>query len=192
MNEDSRPDREQEQEQERPRPRVVDKRVSARRAEAPAETGPEPAGEPAGPDAPATPRSEASSIPPTEPAAQPPGAGAPGAGAPGAGAPGDEPPGGDVWTPEREEQARRLAEELARAPARDIVVTMAMNFVEVASVKIDAGDFPGAQLAIDAFDGVLNALGSRLGDAEGPLRQMLAQLQMAYAQRATQPPPANA
>jgi hypothetical protein len=66
---------------------------------------------------------------------------------------------------------------------------MAMNFVEVASVKIDAGDFPGAQLAIDAFDGVLNALGTRLGDAEGPLRQMLAQLQMAYAQRAAQPPP---
>ena len=94
-----------------------------------------------------------------------------------------------MWTPEREEQARRLAEELARAPARDIVVTMAMNFVEVASVKIDAGDLPGAQLAIDAFDGVVAKLGARLGDAEGPLRQMLGQLQMAYAQRATQPPP---
>ena len=94
-----------------------------------------------------------------------------------------------MWTPEREEQARRLAEELARAPARDIVVTMAMNFVEVASVKIDAGDLAGAQLAIDAFDGVVAKLGARLGEAEGPLRQMLAQLQMAYAQRATQPPP---
>jgi len=167
MNEDFRPE---DEEQERPRPRVVDKRVSARPPE-PAEA---PVAEPAPPQAS---QEESTSPPPTEPTAPPPGE--------------QEPPGGDVWTPEREEQARRLAEELARAPARDIVVTMAMNFVEVASVKIDAGDFPGAQLAIDAFDAVINGLGSRLGDAEGPLRQMLAQLQMAFAQRATQPPPSG-
>jgi hypothetical protein len=68
---------------------------------------------------------------------------------------------------------------------------MAMNFVEVASVKIDAGDLPGAQLAIDAFESVVKTLSSRLGDAEGPLRQVLAQVQMAYAQRAAQPPPSS-
>ena len=184
MNEDSRTD---DEEQDRPRrPRVVDKRVSARPAEPaapvePVEPGPAPREEPGAPTeepgaAPQGPPGPQSQAPPQqEPAAPGPGA--------------EPPPEADVWTPEREEQARRLAEELARAPARDIVVTMAMNFVEVASVKIDAGDLPGAQLAIDAFDGVVAKLGARLGDAEGPLRQMLGQLQMAYAQRATQPPP---
>jgi len=175
MNEDSRtPD--EERDEERPRPRVVDKRVSARPAEPPAET---------------TVREEPAARPPqSEPAQTEPAP--PGPAQPESAPPGPAPPqaaGDDVWTPEREEQARRLAEELARAPARDIVITVAMNFVEVASVKIDAGDLPGAQLAIDAFDGVLQALGSRLGDAEGPLRQMLAQLQMAYAQGAAAQPP---
>ena len=161
----------------------MDKRVSARPAEPTEAVDPSGPSEPPGSSAPRRsepPGAEAAASPPSEPAAP---------SEPGGQRPEEGPPDADVWTPEREEQARRLAEELARAPARDIVVTMAMNFVEVASVKIDAGDFPGAQLAIDAFDGVLNALGSRLGDAEGPLRQMLAQLQMAYAQRAAQPPP---
>jgi hypothetical protein len=176
MNEDSRAE---DEEQARPRPRVVDKRVSARPAE-PVEPPP------AAREEPGTPPQEPGAAPQGPPGTQ---SEAPPHQEPAAPGPGDEAPSGDVWTPEREEQARRLAEELARAPARDIVVTMAMNFVEVASVKIDAGDLPGAQLAIDAFDGVVGKLGARLGDAEGPLRQMLAQLQMAYAQRATQPPP---
>ena len=181
MSEESRPG---DDEQERPRPRVVDKRVSARPAE------------PAGSTGSASAAPEQAETPEQEPAVTPEGGSpAPRSEAPppepGGAGPGPEPPEGDVWTPEREERARRLAEELARAPARDIVVTMAMNFVEVASVKIDAGDLPGAQLAIDAFDGVVKTLGSRLGDAEAPLKQMLAQLQMAYAQRATQPPTAG-
>jgi hypothetical protein len=68
---------------------------------------------------------------------------------------------------------------------------MSMNFVEAASVKIEAGDLEGAQLAIDAFDAILKALGPRLGDAEAPLKSVLAQLQMGYAQRAggIAPPP---
>jgi hypothetical protein len=93
-----------------------------------------------------------------------------------------------VWTPEREEQAQRIAEELARTPGKELVVTFAMNFVEVASVKLEAGDLPGAQLAIDSFGGILTALGPRLGDAEAPMKSVLAQLQMAYAQRAAAPP----
>jgi hypothetical protein len=60
--------------------------------------------------------------------------------------------------------------------------------VEVASVKLETGDLAGAQMAIDAFDGIVKGVGTRLGDAEGPMRSVLAQLQMAYAQRATPPP----
>jgi hypothetical protein len=98
---------------------------------------------------------------------------------------------GQVWTPEQEEQARRIAEELARAPARDLVVTFAMTFVEVASVKLESGDLPGAQMAIDAFEGVLKGLGAKLGETESAMRTVLAELQMAYAQRAMRPPPAG-
>jgi hypothetical protein len=161
-------DDQEERERERPRPRVVDKRVSARGAEATPESKAEPSAT-EGVVVPG-PRQE-------EPAGAPPGDRPKPAR--------DEPAQGTgVWTPEQEEQAKRLAEELARAPGRDLVVTFAMNFVEVASVKLEAGDLEGAQLAIDAFDGILKALGPRLGDAEASLRSMLAQLQMGYAQRA--------
>ena len=161
-----------EEERERPRPRVVDKRVSAR----PPSSTPPPTPEPE---------------PPAQPQAASPG--------PGVEAPAPEPPRepaaaqapeaqGQVWTPEQEEQARRIAEELARTPGPDLVVTFAMNFVEVASVKLEAGDLPGAQLAIDSFEGILTAVGPRLGEAEGAMRSVLAQLQMAFAQRAAGPP----
>jgi hypothetical protein len=149
---------------ERPRPRVVDKRVSAR----PPGSEPSPQPEPSPKTAP---EETPSPIEPPEAPAETPDSLRP-------------PAGEGVWTPEQEEQARRLAEELARAPGRDLVVTMTMNFVEVASVKIESGDLEGAQLAIDAFDAILKAIGPRLGDAEAPLKSVLAQLQMGYAQRA--------
>ena len=165
----------EEESQERPRPRVVDKRVSARgsgesappeptktAAEAPATAPPQPQPEPPF-------RGPAEATPP-EATGPPPGEGA------------------AVWTPEREEQAQRIAEELARTPGKELVVTFAMNFVEVASVKLEAGDLPGAQLAIDSFGGILTALGPRLGDAEAPMKSVLAQLQMASAQSAAAPP----
>jgi hypothetical protein len=163
--------RSEEEEQERPRPRVVDKRVSAR--------SPETRGE----AAPVEPTTAGEQPTPTSP--PPPAQGTP---PPGEAPAPQSPTGGQVWTPEQEEQARRIADEIARAPARDLVVTMAMNFVEVATVKIDSGDLGGAQLAIDAFDAVIRELGTRLGDAEAPMKGVLAQLQMAYAQRATQSP----
>jgi hypothetical protein len=165
-------DDERSSEEERPRPRVVDKRVSAR-----------PPGE--------QPGAEQTVVPepiPVETAAE----SSPEPDTPAPTVPTDPedlpPQSSGVWTPEQEEQARRIAQELARAPGEDLIVTFAMNFVEVASVKLDAGDLAGAQLAIDAFDGILNAVGTRLGEAEGPLRGVLAQLQMAYAQRASAPP----
>jgi hypothetical protein len=161
-------EREEEESQERPRPRVIDKRVSARGS-----------GESAPPE-PTKPAAETPATSPAQPQPQPetpPEATGP---PPGEGA--------AVWTPEREEEAQRIAEELARTPGKELVVTFAMNFVEVASVKLEAGDLPGAQLAIDSFGGILTALGPRLGDAEAPMKSVLAQLQMAYAQRAAAPP----
>jgi hypothetical protein len=160
--------RRDEEEQERPRPRVVDKRVSARPPVAEQPAAPQPQAETQTPsvEVPAAGSVPAEAAPagpePAEPAAR-------------------------VWTPQQEEQAQRIAEELARTPGPDLVVTFAMNFVEVASVKLEAGDLAGAQLAIDAFEGILGAVGPQLGEAEGPMRSVLAQLQMAFAGRASGP-----
>jgi hypothetical protein len=161
--------RRDEEEQERPRPRVVDKRVSAR---------PPIAEQPAAPQ----PQAETQT-----PSVEVPAAGSDSAEAAPAGPEPPAEPAARVWTPQQEEQAQRIAEELARTPGPDLVVTFAMNFVEVASVKLEAGDLAGAQLAIDAFEGILGAVGPQLGEAEGPMRSVLAQLQMAFAGRASGP-----
>jgi hypothetical protein len=145
-------------------PRVVDKRVSSRPGSTPTE--------PAAPAAASPPRDVA------PPPSAPPGEGAEG-------------PDAGLWTPEQEEQARRFAEEVRATPTRDWVLNSAVTLANVAATKIDAGLAAEAQLAIDALAGIVDAVGSRLGDAEAPLRQTVAQLQMAFAQGAPPPPAAG-
>lgn len=158
-----------EEEQERRRPRVVDKRISAR---SPSEsTAPEPQAPP-----PTEPP------PPAEPAA-PVGGSEPASGAPSPAA--GEPP---VWTPQQEEEARRIAEEIVRTPGLDWVVNTAVTLANVSATKLEFGSAADAQITIDAFAALLDALGPRLEDAQAPLRQTLAQLQLAYAQRVAAPP----
>jgi hypothetical protein len=154
-------------EEERPRPRVVDKRVTARPpGEAPAPAAQPPPDPPSPPAAPAPEATGPETMPP------PPEAAAQG------------PAGGQVWTPEQEEEARRMVEEIRRVPSADWVLSSLMTLVNVASVKLEAGDLEGAQLAIDSLSGVLDAVGSRLGNNEAPLRGVATQLKMAYAQAA--------
>ena len=78
-----------------------------------------------------------------------------------------------------------MVEEIRRVPSADWVLSSLMTLVNVASVKLEAGDLEGAQLAIDSLSGVLDAVGSRLGGNEVPLKQVATQLKMAYAQAAT-------
>lgn len=168
-----------EERQERPRPRVVDKRVTA----GDASSGPEtedaaPEAAPPGDSPAADTASEASAGGGVQGPSARPEAG------PGA-APGPEAEG--VWTPEEEAEARRMAEEMARIPALDWVANSAVTLVNVAATKLDRGDLGEARLAIDALAALISGLGDRLGDIHGPLRQTLAQLQMAYSQRATPP-----
>lgn len=156
---------EQEREQgQRPRPKVVDKRISARGA----------AADPAPPGAPdATADVTVGTVP--EPPREEPGS-----------APEPEPgpgPGGEVWTPEQEAEARRMAEEISKRPSVDWVINTAVTLGNVAGAKLELGAAPDAQLAIDAMAAIVNGVGSRLGGAEMPLRQLLAELQLAYAQR---------
>ena len=82
-----------------------------------------------------------------------------------------------------------MIEEIVRVPSLDWVLNTAVNLANVAGTKIEMGAAADAQLAIDAFAALVNGLAGRLQDAEAPLKQTLAQLQLAYAQRAGQPAP---
>ena len=170
-------DEERDEDQARPRPRVVDRRISSRppgdrapRAEpTPADPAPDPAPAPTPeavappPQVEATPAPEVEAAPAGEPA---------------------EP----LWTPEQEAEAQRMVEQISKVSSRDWVADAAIRLANVAGVKLDGGDPAEAQLAIDALAGLLNSVGQHLGEAEAPLRQMLAQLQMAFAQGVPPPP----
>lgn len=174
-----------DEERDKPRPggefRVVDKRISAR-SDAPSET-PD-TGSPAAPEAPAPSPPPPSAPPPTAPEAPEP------ASPPPTGPAEADPAGGEkIWTPEQEAEARAFVEEIAQRPSLEWVVNTAVTLANVAGTKLDLGRTADAQLAIDALAALVEKLGSRLDQAEAPLRQTLAQLQLAYAQRATPPPP---
>jgi hypothetical protein len=78
------------------------------------------------------------------------------------------------------------------------VINSAVQLINVAATKLDLGSPAEAQLPIDALDGILNSVGPRLGDVEAPLRQTVAQLKLAYSEKAmgataqsSGPPPAG-
>ena len=81
-----------------------------------------------------------------------------------------------------------MAQEIAERPGLDWVVNSAVSLANIAATKLQIGDPTDAQICIDALAGLLNGLEGRLADAEAPLRQTLAQLQMAYAERLAPPP----
>lgn len=182
-------EKDQEEQAERPRPRIIDKRVSARSAE------PKPSSE--SPPSPAPPEPERAPEPAPEP--RPPPAAAPsadrseGAEPDAPAAPADTTarptdPAGEVWTPEQEAEAQQLAREIAERPSEDWVLNVAITLANVAGAKLDLGVPEDARLAIDSLEALVRGVGNRLGDAEAPLRQTLAQLQLAYAQTVAPPP----
>ena len=170
---------EEEEQPKRPEFRVVDKRISAR-GDAPAASEPSPAGppqpEPVTPDPAYAPAASETRAPAgTEPSAPGP-----------ANATGGEEP---IWTPEQEAEAQRFIQEIGQRPSLDWVLNSAVTLANVAGTKLDLGQTADAQLAIDALAALVEKLGSRFGQAEAPLRQTLAQLQLAYAERSIARPP---
>lgn len=109
-----------------------------------------------------------------------------------AAAPAPEPPAAPVGAtaPERGTEMAAMAQQIAQTPSLEWVVNTAVTLANVAGTKLDLGAIGDAQLAIDALGALINGLGPRLGTAETPLRQTLAQLQMAYAETAAPPPAA--
>lgn len=167
-------DERDEEQGERPRPRVVDKRISA---------GQERSGGAAEDPSSASTEEQPSPTEPSSTEGAPPPSREGSEGAPRRGAGRDE-----VWTPQQEAEAQRLAEEMARIPALDWVANTAVTLVNVAATKLHRDDLAEARLAIDALAALISGLGDRLGEVHAPLRGTLAQLQMAYAEKAGPPP----
>jgi hypothetical protein len=120
-----------------------------------------------------------------------------------AGATSAPPPGTDDAEPSPEDRAQ--AEDFARqveaarkqlleAPAGVVVGQQALQFYELAALHLSQPQprLEDARVAIDALAAVVERLGSRLGDAEVPLRQSLNQLQLAYVEVARPAPAAPA
>lgn len=119
-----------------------------------------------------------------------------------AGPPPSAPPGEDEreLTPEEqaaaEEYARQLdaaRQQLLEAPAGLVVGQQALQFYELAALHLSQPEprLDDARVAIDALKAVVDAVGSRLGEAETPLRQALHQLQLAFVEvtKAGEPSP---
>jgi hypothetical protein len=80
-----------------------------------------------------------------------------------------------------------MTQHIAETPSLEWVLNTAVTLANVAGTKMDLGAVADAQLAIDALGVLVDGLGSRLGTAEAPLRQTLAQLRMAYAEMIAPP-----
>jgi hypothetical protein len=121
----------------------------------------------------------------------------PGPAAPGEAPPRDAPippPGPtslDDLSPEERAQAEEFAQQvdtarrqLLDAPAGPVVGQQALQFYELAALHLSQPQpkLDDARVAIDALAAVVNGLGSRLGEAEQPLRQALNQIQLAFVE----------
>lgn len=109
-------------------------------------------------------------------------------------------PGAEELSPEDEERARAMAEQLAEAqrrlaevPAAVVVGNHVMGLFELGAIHLGQRppNLPEARVAIDAMGAVLDALAGRLGEDEATLRSALDQIRLAYVQlqsQADQPP----
>jgi hypothetical protein len=75
-----------------------------------------------------------------------------------------------------------MQEQVQRTPGKVLVSNHCMGFFEIAALylSIDPPRLADARLAIDAFAGVIDALGPRLDEAEKPMNDALAQLRLGY------------
>lgn len=93
--------------------------------------------------------------------------------------------------PQTRAEAEALAAEMAEvrrqllsAPAAVVVANHAMGLYELAAIHLGAPqpNLSEAQVAIDAYGALVDALGDRLGPDEATLRDALAQIRLAFVQ----------
>lgn len=125
-------------------------------------------------------------------------AGAPGPAGPGPGGPGGPADPGGITeadlanlSPEEREQLEAMSRQveearrqLLQAPAGPVVGQQSLQFYELAALHLSQPEpkLDEARVAIDALTAVVETLGSRLGEAETPLRQAVHQLQLAFVE----------
>jgi len=96
-------------------------------------------------------------------------------------------PGAGQAEPGEEELAARMAEvqrELLQTPAVVVIANHCIGLFQLAALHLDQEqpNLPQAQLAIDALGAIVEGLGDRLGDDEGPLRDALTSLRLAFVE----------
>jgi hypothetical protein len=96
------------------------------------------------------------------------------------------PPGAPPQGPRDEAAAAidDLRRQLAEAPAEVVVANHVFGLFELAAIYLSQQPplLVEAQLAIDAMGAIVDTLGPRLGDAEGQLKEGLAQLRLAFVE----------
>src|SRR5437588_13010065 len=90
--------------------------------------------------------------------------------------------------PEAAELEAELAEvqrQLLETPAAVVIANHCIGLFQLAALHLeqDPPNLVEAKVAIDAMGGVVETLGSRLGEDEPSLRDALTQLRLAYVQR---------
>ena len=113
----------------------------------------------------------------------------------------DQFPESDQLGPEDKARAEALAAEMAEvreqllgAPAAVVIANHAMGLYELAAIHLGAEkpNLSEAQVAIDAYGALVDAVGERLGPDGATLRDALAQIRLAFVQiKAGQAAPAE-
>lgn len=85
---------------------------------------------------------------------------------------------------ELQAELRAMQEQMIRTPAAVVVANHCIGLVELAALHLGQNppNLADAQIAIDALAGVLDGVGSRMGDNGPPLRQALNQMRMAFVE----------
>ncbi|MEE9417798.1 MAG: hypothetical protein V3V01_21145 [Acidimicrobiales bacterium] len=95
----------------------------------------------------------------------------------------------DDLTPEQQQQATAMAEDMsevqrqiAAAPASTVVANHAMGIYELAAIHLSQQppNLVEAAFAIDAMSKLTEGMAGRLGEAEPTLREALAQIRLAF------------
>jgi Domain of unknown function (DUF1844) len=103
-------------------------------------------------------------------------------------------PSGGPSAPTEAELMDQMRQQLAAVTAADLVTELAAHLVNMATVRLglpperhaEFMDLDQARLLVDALAGLLEGTKGRLGRAEPPLRDGLAQLRLAWVELAGQ------
>jgi hypothetical protein len=101
--------------------------------------------------------------------------------------PAPEPSPGAGREPTEEELVARMAQfqrEMLETPAALVITNHCIGLFQLAAIHLESeqANLSEAQLAIDALAAVVEALGTRLGEEERPLRDALTNLRLAFVQ----------